>query len=335
MEPAQLEALAPLLAESGAGALAWRRLRPSAGAARPAGSAGAARPAAAEALLHGAHIRQALEARLREQEIESTLLLLQEHGVEPLLVKGWDCARLYPELGLRPFGDVDLLVLPEQARLACELLGVQIDRPVGHLLDLKSRLPAMYGLSLPSMLSLARRVELGRAWAQVPCAEDQLRLLCLHFLRHGAWRPLWLCDIAAALEARPAGFSWPRCLSLDKRRAERVACALSLAHLLLGARLDNTPLQRQAHALPSWLVPAVLKEWAAPQLSRHALPAPLSLAPRRARALIPALLGRWPSPIEAATVVRLPLSLRPLPAQAIFYAGIALRFLQRSAHRAP
>ncbi len=39
---------------------------------------------------------------------------------------------------------------------------------------------------------------------RVPGLEDHLGILCLHLLHHGAFRPLWLCDIAAALETRPA-----------------------------------------------------------------------------------------------------------------------------------
>jgi len=29
-------------------------------------------------------------------------------GVEPILGKGWAIARLYPERGMRPYGDIDL-----------------------------------------------------------------------------------------------------------------------------------------------------------------------------------------------------------------------------------
>jgi hypothetical protein len=49
-------------------------------------------------------------------------------------------------------------------------------------------------------------VELNGAKIRILGAEDHLRLLCLHLLKHGAWRPLWLCDVAAALESRPSSF---------------------------------------------------------------------------------------------------------------------------------
>ena len=46
--------------------------------------------------------------------------------------------------------------------------------------------------------------------------EDQLRQLCLHLLRHGACRPLWLCDVAVMLESLPGDFDWDRCLGGDR-----------------------------------------------------------------------------------------------------------------------
>src|SRR5205814_891640 len=76
--------------------------------------------------------------------------------------------------------------------------------------------------------------------------EDHLRLLCLHMLVHGVCRPLWLCDIGAALESRPAEFDWRWFLSGDPRRTRWALCALGLAHELLGARLQDTPVAERA-----------------------------------------------------------------------------------------
>lgn len=35
-------------------------------------------------------------------------------GVEPLLIKGWAIARLYPGAGLRPYTNLDLIVRPSE-----------------------------------------------------------------------------------------------------------------------------------------------------------------------------------------------------------------------------
>jgi hypothetical protein len=273
-----------------------------------------------------------LEAQMQEREIERLLGQLSARGVSPLLVKGWACARFYPEPGLRPFGDVDLFVHPEQITATEEVLGVPVNSSQRHLLDVKSKVPSLYGRTLSEMVESAQRVSLRGATACVPSHEDHLRLLCLHFLRHGAWRPLWLCDIAAALEARPAGFDWQLCLGPDGKRADWIACALGLAHQLLGACVEGTPVEERARRLPPWLLPCVLREWETPQVLQHA-PHELILVTLRSRRYLrswfQALLKRWPNPIEAPLTLGVPLSVPPLPSQAIYFALLNLRFMRR------
>lgn len=272
-------------------------------------------------------MRQALDAQLQERKIEKILLLLHSHGIEPLLLKGWDCARLYPEPGLRLLGDVDLLVQPEQAAAISSLLSVPVDSAEGHELDIKTRLLPLYGLSVDRVMRGARRVPLRDSWARVPGEEDLLRLLCLHFLRHGAWRPLWLCDIAAALEARSSNFDWALCLGSDTLRIQYIVCALGLAHRLLGARISGTPIEERARRLPGWLLPAVLKQWETPMLIQHTARPLLASVPRVPGSLLHALRLRWPNPVEATIAAHMPLGVHPLPAQSAFFAGICLRFL--------
>src|SRR5688572_7015078 len=107
----ELSAAAPLLLRTGAGALGWRRARGTPLHTRP------------EALqLQRAHRIQMLEAALGEREIPRLFGLLRSGGIEPLLVKGWAVARLYPEKGLRPYGDVDLCVRPAELESARSIL---------------------------------------------------------------------------------------------------------------------------------------------------------------------------------------------------------------------
>ena len=319
LSAARMAEVAPLLAESGAGALLWR-----------SGRGSAARGYSGAELLHQALARQALDTQLQERKIEELLRNLQVHGIEPLLIKGCGSARLYPEPGLRPPGDIDLLVRPEQGEQTSALLKAPIDATVGYDLDIKTRLSPLYGLSVDGVMRGSRRLPLRQAWVRIPGEEDELRLLCLHFLRHGAWRPLWLCDIAAALEARSPSFSWSRCLGSEPVRADYVSCALGLAHRLLGARVAGTPIEARARSLPPWLVPAVLHAWATPMIGQHVGRPLLASVPRRPGSLLHALGERWPNPIEACIAARIPLGVGPLPAQALVYASICLRFVQKS-----
>lgn len=130
---------------------------------------------------------------------------------------------------------------------------------------------------------------------------DHLRYLCLHLLRHGVPTPLWLCDVAVAFESRPEDFDWDLVLGSDQRRADWVACTIGLAHQLLGATIDGTPVAGRAARLPKWLVPSVLVGWGkqcaadfqAPELS----PDVRTLLARAATTV----RQYWPNPV-AATV---------------------------------
>jgi hypothetical protein len=150
------------------------------------------------------------------------------------------------------------------------------------------------------VFSRSQLVKCGEIEVRIFGPEDHLRLLCVHMLRHGAWRPLWLCDIAVALESRPADFDWGYFLSGDPRRSDWVACAIGLAHQLVGAHVDGTPVERRSRRLPRWLVPAILKQWGKRRLPDGML-APMAHHLRDPRGVLEALRLRWPNPIEATT----------------------------------
>lgn len=79
-------------------------------------------------------------------------------------------------------------------------------------------------------------------------------------MREGAWRPLWLFDVAAALESCPGDFDWNYCLR-EKRQAGPVVNAIGLAQRLLGVRIEGIPEALRLHKQPRWLIPTVLNEW--------------------------------------------------------------------------
>jgi hypothetical protein len=132
--------------------------------------------------------------------------------------------------------------------------------------------------------------------------EDHLRLLCLHMLRHGAWRPLWLTDIAVALESRSPDFRWDYFLSGDTRRTDWAVSAIALAHQLLGADVRGTPLEAAARRLPRWLTPTVLAQWGRGQLP-HGRREPMQAYLRHPAGILDALRTRWPNALEATVGV--------------------------------
>lgn len=316
----ELALITPLLLQSAAASLGWWRIRHSRLSECEAGHE-----------LRSAYQLHSLQSAIHKTEIEEVISLLNSAGVEPVLVKGWAVARLYPEAGLRPYGDIDLCFLPNQHQKAVAVLESPDARK--YSVDVHEGFRKLDSLSLEELIARSEPARVGAATFRLLSGEDQLRILSTHLLRHSAWRPLWLCDIGAAVESRPANFDWERCLGSDRREADWVACAIGLAHQLLEARVDDTPVAQRAKQLPGWLIPDVLKNWDQPFPERYP---PLSYLPpmatylRHPAGVLRALRKRWPDPIEATIRLRGPFNEMPrLP----FQIGNALlritRFLTR------
>lgn len=283
-----LDKVAHLLLHGGVAGLAWRRAGESAD-----------RPGVAAAELHQAYRLQVLRAALHEQAVARSFALMRSHGIEPILGKGWAAARLYPDPGLRPYGDVDLYVgLQAHAAARAAVATPNADCPI----DLHAGFAELDDRTSDELHANAVDAEAGGTRVRMFGAEDHLRLLCLHALKHGLLRPIWLCDIAAAVEGRPAGFDWDRFLWGDGTRTRWAVAAIGLAHRLLDARLDGTPLAERARRLPRWLAPAVVAEWSSPRPAQGGR-APMAAAIRRPRTLLRAIGTRWPNAIEATVGV--------------------------------
>ena len=298
--------ITPLLLKSGAASLAWRLIRESRLSESEAGGD-----------LKSAYQLHSLQAAVHRTEIEEVISLLNSAGVQPVLLKGWTVARLYPEEGLRPYGDIDLCFLPDQYPKA--LLALKDPQAARYSVDVHQGFAKLDDLSADELMARSKPALLGSAKFRVLGEEDHLRILCTHLLRHSAWRPMWLCDIGAAIESRPAGFDWERCLGSDSRRADWVACAIGLAHRLLEARIEDTPVAERAKRLPGWLIPRVIRNWDEPLPENYP---PLSYVPnmatyfRHPAGVMKALRKRWPDPIEATIRLKGPFNEMPrLPFQ--------------------
>ena len=283
---AELGSIAHLLHRSGASSLAWHKIRHSPLQAAPDAQG-----------LQQAYRLHSLQAALHERSLKKVIPLLRSFGVEPVVVKGWAIARHYPEPGLRPYSDLDLCLLPDQYASAQKALKSADTQ--GGIVDLHQGFGKFYDRHADEIFERSCLVKLGDLDVRVLSAEDDLRFLCMHMLRHGAVRPFWLCDIAALLENRGKDFDWDRCLGDSRRQADWVACAIGLAHQLLGAEIAGMPLARRAQELPRWLMPTVLREWGIP----FYMPAQVALLLRhpvaRFRTLLEELPQHWPNPIEA------------------------------------
>ena len=298
-----VERIAPLLVPTGAGALGWWRVRDT-----------ELESCAAAEDLHQAFRLYTLESRLNKTKIAEVFALLRAAGIEPILIKGWTVARHYPDPGLRPYGDIDICVRQEEFQSAERAIAT-LD-PVHFKMDLHSGF-ARFGVhDDEELFKRSQVININQTGVRILCPEDHLRVVCFHLMREGAWRPLWLVDVAAILESQPQHFDWNYCLG-DKRQAAPLINAIGLAQQLLGAKVPGPSEELQAKQYPRWLVSTVLKEWGSPtpsMLGRH--DASMLMHVRRRKDLLAGLRHRWPNPIEATTTMSAPFNNLPrLPVQ--------------------
>jgi len=276
-----LELLNERLQITGAAGLAWWRIRDSAVADSPVGRS-----------LHDAFRLQVLDARLHEQTLRTALDLIESAGVEPVLAKGWAMAQAYPHAGMRPYGDFDLFVAPKSLDAAAAALARRRGRSLR--VDLHSGVPRYSG-TWADVLERSRTVRFGSRALRIFGPEDHLGLLSSHLLFHGAWRPLWLCDIAVLAETLPDDFDWDYVLALPARQIEEIRVAVRLAHEVLGAEIDDTPWSGTSDRLPTWLPAATMAAWSR---GHYSTTTALALTEARVGAVLKSLRLRWPNPIE-------------------------------------
>lgn len=280
---------------TGAAPLAWRRLLHSGVEAR----------AALE--LKEAHYFHMIRAAYHEHEVEQVFRLLREAGVEPLLMKGWAVARLYPQSGLRPYGDTDLFIRPRERRKAVAALASHEGRKLNVDLE-HEEFARLSDRATDDLYARSKLVKLGETSVRILGDEDHLRTLCLHTLRHHVWRPLWLCDIGIMVESLAGAFDWGLCLGGNKREANWIACLIGLARQVLGAEPRDGYVSRASTRPPGWVGPALLRHW-----GRWSAPGPAELL---ATAVVKnvtnpfrmagEVLSRWDRPIKATVEMRGP-----------------------------
>jgi hypothetical protein len=295
----ELASIGALLHGSGAAGLAWRRLSGS--------------PLASHRVAVGlrqAYRLEVLESTVRQDWVALAFQRFRAAGVEPLVAKGWAAARLYPEDGLRRYEDVDVYVHPSDFARAqavkLELAGE------GCVIDLHRGVPQLADYGHEAVMSRSRLVALGSERVRVMGEADHLRLLALHLLGHGAWRPLWLCDVGVAMEGRSEAFDWDVVLGGTARRAEWCGATILLAARLLGASLTDVPESITRRLLPGWLSTSVLRQWGrmAPDTPQGAR-VPMWQFLHRPRGIVHALAMRWPNPVEATVGVGGPFNALP------------------------
>lgn len=199
--------------------------------------------------LRDAYRLHTLEATDRACHVAEIAACLAAGRIDALFFKGWTLAHRYPLAALRPHGDVDVLVRPADHLRARQRLGAaRLDRAVDLQTDLE--LP---GASFTTLF--ARRRSIPLRGIEIPMLADDAHLafLCLHFLKHGGTRPMWLVDITLLAEHALSGVAWWGVLARDPARAHAARSVADLASVLVGSG-DAAP-------VAPWMVAATLEAW--------------------------------------------------------------------------
>jgi hypothetical protein len=289
--PAQLEEVTPLLYDSGAAALGWWRIRNT-----------ELRDSPSAELLHQAFRLQVLFAKTHELKVQRIFRLMRSAGVEPILIKGWAIGRLYPQFGLRPSGDIDLFVRRDEYASARKVVASDEGRECW--VDLHARIFELSDRDSDGLFSRSQLLPCGDEEVRVLSPEDHFALLSVHLLKHGAWRPMWLCDLGLLLESMPENFDWKLCLGTNKRHSNWILSAVGLANQLVDAQIQSKEIAALSRQLPVWLVPAVLKQWEKPFREFHESLPLMAGYLRRPINFVREIPNRWPNPIVATINVR-------------------------------
>lgn len=201
-----------------------------------------------------------LHFKVLEHRLAEIWTKFADAGFEPLLIKGWAAAQLYPKPFERQFSDVDLAFDPREFSRAQEFLSRQ-KFPLA--IDLHAGLRHLDTVSYPLLFERAVFKKCGDANVRIPAEEDHLRVLAVHWLNDGGAPRDRLRDVFYAVAARGPDFSWEKCLdAVDSKRRRWIICAIGLAHRYLDLPIEDLPFRNELNDIPAWLIRTVESEWA-------------------------------------------------------------------------
>jgi hypothetical protein len=218
---------------------------------------------------------------LLTRELCALVDLLEAHGLPVIPFKGPVLAAMaYGNPALRQFGDLDMLVHPQDAQQATALLLARgyrrwEQRPA-TLFPRFRRVVELISADGQVLVELHQVITsgtfffplyAGRMWARVEevsldnkrfrglAPEELLLILCVHGAKHHWSRLGWICDVAELLRAYPR-FEWDRVLEQARcwGGTRMLMLGLQLARGLLGTDLPAAVQQRiSADPVIPWL----------------------------------------------------------------------------------
>jgi hypothetical protein len=209
-------------------------------------------------------IRRAEAALLLPHALTTAVEPLTDAGLEPVVLKGPTLAARYPDPGLRPMDDIDLLLAPDQHEAGAAALvraGWRVSHgPARHPYDTVLHHPSVPHLPLElhhgieSWRDRAHAITGRGLWARrapLQCmgvaafglpVEDELVMLAAHAAKpfHHFQRIIWSVDMAVVVETAGAALDWESVAARAHDARCDTALAVALRHARrLGARVPD------------------------------------------------------------------------------------------------
>jgi hypothetical protein len=201
-----------------------------------------------------------LQNKIHEARIREAFQLFRANGIEPILIKGWAIARLYPESRLRTYTDIDLGVPSGDIEKARIILDNDSAKKLN--IDLHHEFRHLDTVEWSQLFRDSEIVPIDGVDIRILSPEDHLRILCVHWLTDSGSDKERLWDIYYAVQNRPAHFDWHKCLGrVSETRRKWIVCTIGLAKKYLGLDLNGLPFADEAEDLPAWLTNSIEREW--------------------------------------------------------------------------
>ena len=207
-----------------------------------------------------------LVAKHRQIETAEVAARFRLAGIEPVVLKGFCAARFYPPDRPRAYTDVDVAVP------ACDYARAfrykNTDDMVRLMIDLHGGIAKLDSKPWEDFFEDTQLIDIDGTPVRIPSDEDNLRILCTHWLNNGGLDKERLRDVLYAVENRRSDFDWDKCFAPvgANRRGWVIAC-ISLANRYFGLKVDDLPFADEIDRLPDWIPKFVENAWANPYAS--------------------------------------------------------------------
>lgn len=203
-----------------------------------------------------------LKKKAMERNASRAFELFREAGIDAVLIKGLAAGLKYPASEPRVATDLDIAVPAADFDRARQIAHSEVASNLA--IDLHRELRHLDTLPWSNIYATSIALRLDHGDIRIPCAEDHLRIVCLHWLTDGGRDKDRLFDVYYAVANRDESFDWSRFFDVvSPTRRRWLECTLGLTAKYLGLVLTDTPAAGAEQRLPRWLTETVEREWAA------------------------------------------------------------------------